>query len=111
MNAEKSGDVGRIVIVAITDGRANISLKGSIDLEAAADLPEPTSQELKDEILEVAMKIFKAGMTLLVIDTEKKFVSTGFAKEIARVAQVNTITSLMLQMPLSQQLRRMLCHL
>lgn len=42
---------------------------------------------LKDEILEVAGKIYKAGMSLLVIDTENKFVSTGFAKEIARVAQ------------------------
>ncbi|KAB2606234.1 magnesium-chelatase subunit ChlD [Pyrus ussuriensis x Pyrus communis] len=40
-----------------------------------------------DEILEVAGKIYKAGMSLLVIDTENRFVSTGFAKEIARVAQ------------------------
>ncbi|KAI3461147.1 hypothetical protein Pfo_017810 [Paulownia fortunei] len=88
MNAEKSGDVGRIMIVAITDGRANISLKRSTDPEAnASDLPRPSAQELKDEILEVAGKIYKAGMSLLVIDTENKFVSTGFAKEIARVAQ------------------------
>ncbi|XP_050369626.1 magnesium-chelatase subunit ChlD, chloroplastic [Argentina anserina] len=90
LNAEKSGDVGRIMIVAITDGRANISLKRSNDPEAAAaatDAPKPTSKELKDEILEVAGKIYKAGMSLLVIDTENKFVSTGFAKEIARVAQ------------------------
>ncbi|KAK4371514.1 hypothetical protein RND71_010989 [Anisodus tanguticus] len=89
MNAEKSGDVGRIMIVAITDGRANISLKRSNDPEAAeaSDAPRPSSQELKDEILEVAGKIYKAGMSLLVIDTENKFVSTGFAKEIARVAQ------------------------
>ncbi|KVI09480.1 AAA+ ATPase domain-containing protein [Cynara cardunculus var. scolymus] len=87
MNAEKSGDVGRIMIVAITDGRANISLKRSNDPEMASDAPRPSSQELKDEILEVAGKIFKAGMSLLVIDTENKFVSTGFAKEIARVAQ------------------------
>ncbi|KAI3450011.1 hypothetical protein Pfo_006676 [Paulownia fortunei] len=87
MNAEKSGDVGRIMIVAITDGRANISLKRSTDLEAAADMPRPSARELKDEILEVAGKIYKAGMSLLVIDTENKFVSTGFAKEIARVAQ------------------------
>ncbi|XP_026414610.1 magnesium-chelatase subunit ChlD, chloroplastic-like [Papaver somniferum] len=89
LNAEKSGDVGRIMIVAITDGRANITLKRSNDPEAAAasDAPRPTSQEIKDEILEVAGKIFKSGMSLLVIDTENKFVSTGFAKEIARVAQ------------------------
>ncbi|CAA2992225.1 magnesium-chelatase subunit ChlD, chloroplastic isoform X2 [Olea europaea var. sylvestris] len=88
MNAEKSGDVGRIMIVAITDGRANISLKRSTDPEAAAsDTPRPSVQELKDEILEVAGKLYKAGMSLLVIDTENKFVSTGFAKEIARVAQ------------------------
>ncbi|KAB1225557.1 Magnesium-chelatase subunit ChlD, chloroplastic [Morella rubra] len=89
LNAEKSGDVGRIMIVAITDGRANISLKRSTDPEAAAatDAPRPSAQELKDEILEVAGKIYKAGMSLLVIDTENKFVSTGFAKEIARVSQ------------------------
>ncbi|KAM1000403.1 hypothetical protein ACFX2A_007156 [Malus domestica] len=89
INAEMSGDVGRIMIVAITDGRANISLKRSTDPEAAAatDVPKPSSQELKDEILEVAGKIYKAGMCLLVIDTENKFVSTGFAKETARVAQ------------------------
>ncbi|KAK1277213.1 hypothetical protein QJS04_geneDACA003694 [Acorus gramineus] len=89
LNAEKSGDVGRIMIVAITDGRANISLKRSTDPEAATatDTPRPSAQELKDEILDVAGKIYKAGMSLLVIDTENKFVSTGFAKEIARVAQ------------------------
>ncbi|XP_021772136.1 magnesium-chelatase subunit ChlD, chloroplastic-like [Chenopodium quinoa] len=88
MNAEKSGDVGRIMIVAITDGRANISLKRSTDPEAASsDTPRPSSKELKEEILEVAGKIYKSGMSLLVIDTENKFVSTGFAKEIARVAQ------------------------
>ncbi|XP_055800602.1 magnesium-chelatase subunit ChlD, chloroplastic [Solanum dulcamara] len=88
MNAEKSGDVGRIMIVAITDGRANISLKRSNDPDAeASDVPRPSAQELKDEILEVAGKIYKAGMSLLIIDTENKFVSTGFAKEIARVAQ------------------------
>jgi magnesium chelatase subunit D len=89
LNAEKSGDVGRVMIVAITDGRANVSLKKSTgDADAIApDAPRPSQKELKDEILDVAGKIFKAGMSLLVIDTENKFISTGFAKEIARVAQ------------------------
>eukprot|EP00250_Pteridium_aquilinum_P012104 c20514_g1_i1 orf=132-2414(+) len=89
LNAEKSGDVGRIMIVAITDGRANVSIKKSNgDPEASApDAPRPSQQELKDEILDVAGRIYKAGMSLLVIDTENKFVSTGFAKEIAKFAQ------------------------
>jgi hypothetical protein len=51
----------------------------------------------KDEILEVSAKIYKAGMSLLVIDTENKFVSTGFAKEIARVAQgITGMTSIII---------------
>ena len=37
-------------------------------------------------MLEVAAKVGAAGMQLLVIDTESKFISTGFAKEIAKKA-------------------------
>lgn len=34
----------------------------------------------------MAKKLFVAGIQLLVIDTENKFVSTGFAEEIAQAA-------------------------
>lgn len=54
MNAEKSGDVGRIMIVAITDGRANVSLKKSVGDEEAnkPDAPRPTQKELKVRYLQ-----------------------------------------------------------
>ena len=37
-------------------------------------------EQLKDEVLDMSKKIAAAGFKLLVIDTESKFVSTGFAK-------------------------------
>jgi hypothetical protein len=39
----------------------------------------------QDEVRDMAKKLGAAGMQLLVIDTENKFVSTGFAEEIAKV--------------------------
>uniref|UniRef100_A0A7S3C285 VWFA domain-containing protein n=1 Tax=Prasinoderma singulare TaxID=676789 RepID=A0A7S3C285_9VIRI len=88
INAMSQGDCGRVMVVAVTDGRANISLKKSNgDPDAnAPDAPKPSQEEIKDEILDVAGKIAMTGLQLLVIDTENKFVSTGFAEEIARVA-------------------------
>lgn len=88
INAMSSGDCGRVMVVAVTDGRANISLKKSNgDPEAnMPDAPKPTQDEIKEEILDVAGKINATGLQMLVIDTENKFVSTGFAEEIARVS-------------------------
>lgn len=39
--------------------------------------------ELRGEVLDMSKRLAASGMQLLVIDTENKFVSTGFAKEIA----------------------------
>ena len=44
-------------------------------------------EELKEEVLNMAKKVGAAGFNLLCIDTENKFVSTGFAEEIAKTAQ------------------------
>ena len=89
INAMSSGDVGRVMVVCITDGRANVSLAKSLKEPDAMkeDAPKPSSEDLKNEVLDIAKKINAQGMQLLVIDTENKFVSTGVAKEIAAAAQ------------------------
>ena len=46
---------------------------------------QPVLQEsLQEEVKDMAKKMGSSGMQLLVIDTENKFVSTGFAEEIAK---------------------------
>jgi len=88
INAMSSGDVGRVMVVCITDGRANVSLAKSLREPDAIkeDAPKPSSEELKNEVLDIAKKINAQGMQLLVIDSENKFVSTGVAEEIANAA-------------------------
>ena len=118
LQAMGSGDVGKVMVVCLTDGRANVSIKKSNgDPDAIApDAKKPSNDILKEEarprrtstpplcaaadplplgasvpfllqVLEMAAKMGGAGMSLLVIDTENKFLSTGFAKEIADKAR------------------------
>jgi len=91
--AQKSGDVGKVVVVLISDGRANVPLCTSYgeEFDAANDDEskdgKPSRKYLKDEVIASAKKMASLpGFNLLCIDTENKFVSTGVAKDIAQAA-------------------------
>lgn len=43
-------------------------------------------EQLKEEVLLMARRVLASNLQMLLIDTENKFVSTGFAEEIAKAA-------------------------
>jgi len=89
LNAMSTGDVGRVMIVCLTDGRANVSInKSQRDPEyLGPDAKKPTNEELEQEVADTAARIGAAGMSVLVIDTENKFLSSGTAEKLAQNAQ------------------------
>jgi len=64
------------LLVLITDGRANVSIKGGSPIEEAK---------------EVARLIKQEGIRMLVIDTESDFLNLGLAREIAEASDAQYI--------------------
>lgn len=87
-------DVGRLVMVIISDGRANVPLcisegeRWDPTLMPSID-GKPSKQFLRDEVLSCARTVQRIDCQSIVIDTEDKFVSTGIARDIAAAAGAN----------------------
>lgn len=86
-------DVGKVIVVLLTDGRCNVPLcisngEGFDPLLLPSIDGRPTKEFLQEEVLSCAKSYRKLDLELLVIDTEDKFVATGIGK--VSKAVVNT---------------------
>jgi magnesium chelatase subunit D len=84
MNARSAKDVGEVMLVLISDGKANVSLSRSLASAGVAD-SEPLSLEaMREELLAMATAIRRSGIELLVIDTGRRHLCSGLTAELAQ---------------------------
>ena len=83
VNEMSCGDVGEVMVVALTDGRGNIPLSRSLGNPPD---PEDGKPDLKQELRDISARMRALGFKFLLIDTQSRFVSSGFTKELANLA-------------------------
>ena len=83
VNARQSKEVGEILIVLISDGKANVSLHHSLASVEAEATERAVLAEIRREARGIAEAIRRLGMELLVIDTSARHVPSSLAAELA----------------------------
>jgi magnesium chelatase subunit D len=83
-NARRSKEVGDILIVLISDGKANVSLHHSLASPSEAIPQQVVLTEIRQEVLGIAAAIRGLGIELLVIDTSAGHRPSALAAELAR---------------------------
>lgn len=89
-------DVGKVIVVLLSDGRANVPIcvsEGDVfdpDVDPDSKNGEPSRKYLKEEALAISKKLGALDdFNLLCIDTEDRFVGTGISRDIAKCARGN----------------------
>lgn len=83
-NARRAKEVGEVLIVLISDGKANVSLHQSLTSPPDNGSERAVLAEIRQEVLAVATAIRRLGMELLVIDTGRSHRASGLPAELAR---------------------------
>jgi magnesium chelatase subunit D len=83
-NARRTKEVGEILIVLISDGKANVSLHHSLASPSEAIPQQVVLTEIRQEVLGIAAAIRGLGIELLVIDTSTGHRPSALAAELAR---------------------------
>lgn len=83
-NARRAKEVGEILIVLISDGQANVSLRQSLASPTEDGAQPAVLPEIRQEVLAIAAAIRRLGMDLLVIDTSNRHRPSGLAAELAQ---------------------------
>ncbi len=84
VNARRSKDVGEILIVLISDGKANVRLRDSLAAPSDSGPPPVVLAEIRQELLAIAVALRRLGMELLVIDTGRPHLPSSLSAELAR---------------------------